>query len=293
MSDNLKQNRLPRIKRQVPGDANRPIDKSIPVEQLSGPAEAMREGMDEEKMQDLIASIQEVGLINPLAVVPRGDGFEVKAGHRRLIACISLGWRAIPCRVYPAGCQIDEAIKAHENAFREDLNPAEEARYFGRMLATACENDVDKLVAMMHLTRDYVEGRLLLLAGDEDVLQALAASKISYGVAQWLNKCKDRLTRITYLQAAVDGGASVRLVRDWVTRANTLQELQENAPPNPSADVPRTGSASTPPLLCALCEEGPEAGGIECYFVHRHCKRLLIDKPLEDMRRAAERSAAG
>jgi ParB family chromosome partitioning protein len=51
------------------------------------------------QLDELIASIEEKGLLEPIVVRPVEDGFEVVAGYRRLEACKRLGWRKIPCQI--------------------------------------------------------------------------------------------------------------------------------------------------------------------------------------------------
>lgn len=288
LSEHRRPETRPQLTRDVKPAAGQPIDKQIQVDKLLEPLEAARENMDEQKLFELIESIRVVGLINPLAVRPEGDKYRIYAGHRRFLACNALGWRQIPCRVFPADGDIEEAVKTHENAFREDLNAAEEARYYGRLLEAIPDHDVDKLCMKVHMRRDYVEGRLLLLAGDPDVLNALAASHIGYGVAQELNRVMDPITRQVYLNTAIEGGCSARQMKVWRVQANALKDLVDNPTFKPVFDEMPSGVAPTVRLECYLCQAGVDDGPIEIIYVHRHCKRTFIDRPMQAQEQAAQ-----
>ena len=114
--------------------APRPKDAQIPIELVDDPERPSRESFDEQKLEELIASIRDAGLIQPISVVENGGRFRVLAGHRRLIACRALGYVKVSARVYPAGTSLAAVVQVHENAIREDLNPAEEANWWWELL---------------------------------------------------------------------------------------------------------------------------------------------------------------
>lgn len=252
-------------------------DRKIELALLLEPVNAARESFDETALSDLAESMKEVGLITPLAVEPEGDKFRIHAGHRRYIAAIGLGWKDIRCSVFPPGMADGEAIKVHENRFRETVNPGHEAKYFARLLDSHCGGDVDVLCAKTKMSRSYVEGRLLLLQGDERVFAALNDDAISIGVAQELNKVTSRADRWVYLEAAMTGGASVRMVREWRTRANGLLQLNELATDAPPQLPSNTAIATIMTMLCFLCNSAEDTYEMELLYVHKRCRRMFLD----------------
>jgi len=251
---------------------------------IDEPDNAARSTLDETRLQDLILSIQAVGLIEPLVVVPTGRRFRVLAGHRRLIACRALKLKQVPCIVRAPGEISGEAVTVHENAYREDLNAAEEARYFGQLLKSQCEGDVDKLCTLTRQTRNYVESRLLLLAGDARVLEALAGNVISMGVAQELNRFQDGARRLVYLDAAIQGGATVRTVKDW----RRMDDGLAPAFPVNLEDQPAAGVAIQRPvqltLFCLICEGTEDVHDMELFYVHRYCRKAVLDRILGNLK---------
>jgi ParB family chromosome partitioning protein len=272
------------------GPANSPkspdsrVYREIDTALILDPLNPARETFGESKLQELIDSIREVGLIEPLVGEMEGENFRVHAGHRRLIACRALEFKTVPCLVFPPGQVPGDALKAHENLFREDLNPGEEATYLQGVLETIGQGDIDILASKLHLTRNYIDGRLVLLRGDPRVLQALKDNAISVGVAHELNKVVDAAVRFMYLDAAMQGGASVRMVRDWRTRANAQTTLAgtEFAPAQPQG-----AADQVPPIdhmVCFLCQDGEDKWEMELLYTHKRCRKIILDRFLSQMR---------
>lgn len=255
-------------------------DADIPISQVDDPIRPSRETFDEEKLEELITSIRDAGLIQPISVVVAGDRYRVLAGHRRLIACRALHHSTIRARIYPAGTDLAAVVQVHENAIREELNPAEEAEYWWYLLEEHCGGDTNRLAALLHLSLQHVERRLTLKTGDPDVFAALGQQLITAGVAEELNRVKDRPRRVMYLDAAVRGGATRALIREWRSKGEALDALQ-GATPVLDQTVQLAGEPTPAPrLACELCDQGVETGVIETMYVHRHCRRSMIDRLL-------------
>ena len=259
--------------------------RMISTEKIRPPKNPSRETMDEAKLQELIDSIALLGLIEPLVVEPEGELFYVLAGHRRFVACQALALPEIPCVVRKPSNIAGEAITAHENAFREDLNPGEEAKYFAGLLDTSCGGDTDVLAAKVGYSRQYVEGRLALIAGDSQVFDALLKGSIAIGVAVELNKVRDHGMKLVYLDSCLRGGASVTLVREWRIKANLL--YGDNLPT--PGDQPPAGVVTLPApqltMACFFCGSDQEVYAMELVYLHRFCKRAIdnvVERRAED-----------
>jgi hypothetical protein len=88
------------------------------------------------------------------------------------------------------------------------------------------------------------------------------------------------MRRVMYLDAAVRGGATRALIREWRSKGEAIDALQ-GAPPELDAASPATADpAPVPRLACELCDQGVESGAIETMYVHRHCRRSMIDRLL-------------
>jgi ParB/RepB/Spo0J family partition protein len=250
--------------------------REIETTLLLDPADAARDTLDEDALNKLILSIRRFGVLEPLLVHPEGGMYRVDAGHRRLICVRAVGLKTCPCRVFEDGAEFGEAMKHHENACREDLNPAQEARHFQRLLENLCGGDTDRLCELVQERRDYVEARLLLIQGDPRIFQALSDGALKIGVAQELNKIADPARRMMYLECAMQGGASVRMVRDWRIRGNMDDAAMGvlSVPDNPT-ETPQQLPVPALYLQCYVCAGTEDAHEMEILYIHRSCAKAM------------------
>lgn len=262
--------------------------RELPLAAIDAPALPSRSQMDEERMDELVASIRELGLIQPISVARVGDRYEVIAGHRRRIAAERAGLAAIPCVVYPSSALSLEAIKVDENARREDWNPADEAIYFNELLETRCDGDVDRLCDAVKRKRAYVEGRLLLFQGDEVVFEQLRAGKIAIGIAHELNRCTDQAHRRMFLDQAIRGGATVAVVRGWIEDWKRYAIHLDGQPaaattPAPLAPIPETNF-----FTCYVCRGTDNVHTMRPVNIHTHCELAILKPALEHYERRGQ-----
>lgn len=252
--------------------------REIPIGLIDDPQLAARTSMDDELMDELVASIRANGVLQPLSVVVVGLRYEVIAGHRRRIASGRAGLVTVPCLVYPTQDVALEAIKYAENRHREELGAADEAIYFSELLEHQCGGDVDVLCALVKEKRGYVEGRLLLFQGDVTVFEALQAGKIKIGVAQQLNRCTNELHRRSLLHSAIYGGATVAVVSGWIQQ---WEQLERALPPQAGTASPDTAPPPTPaddPFRCIVCQTSEHVHTIRHLPVHAACDFAILRK---------------
>ncbi len=106
----------------------------IPIEEITPNPRQPRQVFDEDDLAELVSSIQEVGLLQPVVVRPLEHGFELVMGERRLRASKAAGLGAIPAIVRPT--QEHDLLRDAllENLHRVQLNPLEEAAAYQQML---------------------------------------------------------------------------------------------------------------------------------------------------------------
>lgn len=106
----------------------------IPAEQIVPNPNQPRRTFDEEKLKELMISIAQVGLIQPLTVRQAAGGYELISGERRLRACRLLGMKEIPCVIENVGEEKSALMALIENIQRADLNYVEEAQSYQALL---------------------------------------------------------------------------------------------------------------------------------------------------------------
>jgi len=263
----------------------------ISINELREPAQVARAVIDDEGIEELAGSIRRVGIINPLTVEEKDGYYEVVAGHRRLLAARRAGLVAVSCLVRSARDTNATALQLHENLYRQELTPVEEAAWFAELLPL-CAHDTDMLAQTVKQKREYVEGRLNLLHGDPEVLAAVAKHEITLGVAQELNKMGEKKDRDYYLMWAKQTGATIGMVRQWratcFAQAAAPQVAPPEGAPSPAALVP-----SRDIFECFLCHQSEPKTDLEFWHIHRFCRAQLEARMKEQARQDAGATKEG
>ncbi|MBU0613875.1 ParB/RepB/Spo0J family partition protein [Patescibacteria group bacterium] len=184
-------------------------------------------------LEDLLSSIKEHGIIQPLVVTDLGDGtYELIAGERRLRASKMLGLKEVPVVVRTATEQQKLELALIENIQRSNLDAVEEAQAYQSLvdLFSLRHEDVAKRVGK---SRSYVTNALRLLELDEDILEALANGKISRSHARTLLAETDELKRSELFYEMLNGTMTVRQAE--VRAGNKARQKQAEKNPQIAA----------------------------------------------------------
>jgi ParB family chromosome partitioning protein len=197
---------------------------------------------DEDALDELVASIREVGLLQPLVVrpAPSGpvDGFELVAGERRWRSVQRLGWDTVPVvvRMTDDNDLLRDALL--ENLHRAALNPLEEAAAYQQLLVDlGCTQD--ELATRVGRSRPQITNTLRLLRLPPAVQRRVAAGVLSQGHARALLGLPDAAAMERLAGRIVAEGLSVRTVEELVA----LGEVPEDAPARRSRTPRRLGSS--------------------------------------------------
>jgi len=175
-----------------------------------------RSKFDEDKMEELILSIKEKGIIQPVVVRPVGDGFELVAGERRLLAAQKLGMEKLPAVVMEKlskGEMLE--LSLIENLQREDLNPIDEAKGYKRLL-NECGLSQKKLSERIGKDRSSVANTLRLLNLPKMVQNLIANGELSEGHARAILSLSDEKEQIALSRHIIKDGLSVRKTEELV-----------------------------------------------------------------------------
>ena len=144
-----------------------------------------RKEFEEESLSELVESIRQHGILQPLIVRELPDGFQLVVGERRLIAAKKAGFETVPCRVLELEERQVFEVAIEENLKRKDLNVLEKAQAFKEYLERF-GSTIEELAKQLSLDRSTVSNMLRLLDLAEPVQQALRADKITNGHARAL-----------------------------------------------------------------------------------------------------------
>ena len=160
-------------------------ERTVAVERIVPSPWQPRARFEDAKLQEMAESIREHGIVEPLVVRPRGDGFELVAGERRLRAARLAGLENVPVVVREMDDREAVEITLIENLQREDLTALEEAAAFVRLMEEfgATQEDVAKRVGR---SRPAVANTIRLLSLPQAVLDEVRAERLSAGHARAL-----------------------------------------------------------------------------------------------------------
>ncbi|MEV6666638.1 ParB/RepB/Spo0J family partition protein [Streptomyces nigra] len=214
----------------------------IPLDEITPNPRQPREIFDEDALQELVTSIQEVGLLQPIVVRQLGPSrYELIMGERRWRACREAGLEAIPAIVRATD---DEKLLLDallENLHRAQLNPIEEAAAYDQLLKDFnCTHD--QLADRIGRSRPQVSNTLRLLKLSPKVQNRVAAGVLSAGHARALLSVDDPEEQERLAYRVVAEGLSVRSVEEIVTLMGSRPQKA------PRSKGPRAGSVPSPAL---------------------------------------------
>lgn len=214
----------------------------LPLENITPNPRQPREVFDEEALAELVTSIREVGLLQPIVVRQLSpERYELIMGERRWRACREAGLERIPAIVRATDDQQMLLDALLENLHRAQLNPLEEAAAYDQLLKDFdCTHD--ELAARIGRSRAQVSNTLRLLRLSAPVQRRVAAGVISAGHARALLSVTDPEEQDRLARRIVAEGLSVRAVEEIVVLANDTTKKPARA------KRPRAGSRVSPAL---------------------------------------------
>ena len=208
-----------------------PVPSEIDLDRIATNPDQPRLNFDEKSLAELAESIRSHGVLQPVLVRPFGDGFQLVAGERRLMAAQRAGLLKIPAFVRDVPDDRLLELSLIENIQREQLNAIEEAQAFQNLMDTL-QTTQEELAGQLGKERSTIANALRLLKLPPAVKLMIADGKLSPGHARALlaaNASPAEMTRIAHLM--VRKGWSVRDAERWArkgpsthTRASIAQD---------------------------------------------------------------------
>ena len=174
-----------------------------PVEELQPHHLQPRKTFNDTKMAELVASIREKGVIQPLVVRHAGDHYQIIAGERRWRAAQKAGLKEVPVVIQDVSEDWALEMALIENIQREDLNPIEEAEAY-RHLMSNFDLSQEEVAKRVGRERPTVANALRLLRLPKDIQQDVIGGQLSMGHARAL--------------LSLDAVARIKEARDQVVR---------------------------------------------------------------------------
>lgn len=230
-----------------PAGVNGAFFAELPIDAITPNPRQPRDVFSEDAMAELVHSIREVGLLQPIVVRRTGaEAYELIMGERRWRASKEAGLTAIPAivRATEDNKMLLDALL--ENLHRSELNPIEEAAAYDQLLRDfGCTQE--ELADRIGRSRPQVTNTLRLLKLPPEVQAKIQANtSLSAGHARALLGLKDPEAQIVLAKRIIAEELSVRSVEEIVY----LQKAEEerNGPAKPKRNPPRAGKRVSPAL---------------------------------------------
>ena len=236
-----------------------------------------RSVFDPEAFAELVHSVREFGVLQPIVVRPKGDDFELIMGERRLRAAKEVGLPAIPAVVRETADENMLRDALLENLHRANLNPLEEASAYKQLLEDFGSTQ-EELADRLGRSRPQITNTLRLLRLPLDVQGKVASGVLSAGHARALLGAPDEDTMRELATRTIREGLSVR----------GLEELVASLKSKPLRPVVKPGGKSA--MLTELADELAEhLNTVVKINLGRKKGQILIDfGSVADLRRIAD-----
>ncbi len=186
-----------------------------------------RQTVSPEKMEELISSIKEKGVIQPVLVRPKEAGYELIAGERRLRAAKSLGFTQLPAIIKDVEDAEALQLALIENIQREDLNPLEEAQAYQQLISNFGFTQ-EQIAQVVGKDPSSVSNILRLLKLPEAIQAALRKGMISMGHARTILALKTLAEQDRMFRRAITQRLSVRELEHLVAKGSgTLKRRKQ------------------------------------------------------------------
>ena len=180
-----------------------------------------RSHFDQEALDELAASIKQIGIIQPITVRKIADRkYQLIAGERRLRASVIAGLTRIPAYVRTADDQSMLELALVENIQREDLDPIEVAISYQRLI-DECKLTQENMSDRVGKKRSTIANYLRLLKLPADIQLGLRTAKLSMGHARSLINIEDPAIQLVIYQKILDSNLSVRKIEELVRQIQT------------------------------------------------------------------------
>jgi ParB family chromosome partitioning protein len=202
----------------------------VPVDRIAPNPSQPRSHFDAEALAELVTSIREVGLLQPVVVRQTGpESYELVMGERRLRAAKEAGLERIPAIVRDTGDDVMLRDALLENLHRQQLNPLEEAAAYSQLLSDFGATH-EELADKIGRSRSTISNTIRLLQLPTAVQRRVAAGVLSAGHARAILSLSTAEAQERMAERVVAEGMSVRGVEEAVTLAGGEDDAPARKP---------------------------------------------------------------
>ncbi len=209
----------------IPTEADNLVEggfRQIPVDRISPNPDQPRHHFDDQGLEELAASMKEMGVLQPVVVNMAGKGYQLIAGERRWRAARRAGLSTIPAVIRETAGQSTLAEALVENVQRQDLTAIEEAHAFAQLLENYGMTQ-EQVADRVGKSRPAVSNTLRLLQLPLEIQEMVDNGDLSPGHARALVGVEDFKYAVHLAQKAVEDGWNVRQMEEAVRTRRDLE----------------------------------------------------------------------
>jgi len=189
---------------------------SIPVDKISPNPQQPRDVFEPEAFAELVHSVKEFGVLQPIVVRPAGDGYELIMGERRWRASKQAQLAEIPAIIRETTDENMLRDALLENLHRSDLNPLEEAAAYKQLLEDFGITQ-EQLAERLGRSRPQITNTLRLMKLPVSVQEKLVSGVLSSGHARALLAIENEQQLIELANRVIKQGLSVRSLEELIS----------------------------------------------------------------------------
>ena len=211
------------------------ISREVPIGDIRPNPNQPRKSFHEKELNELAQSIKKLGVLEPLLVTKKNDGFELIAGERRLRAAGKANLKKVPVIIKNDITEMDQmVISIVENIQRSDLNCIEEALAYSSLM-DEFQLTQEAVAQAVGKERSTVANYLRILKLPRVVIDFIREEKLSFGHAKVLASSNDEALVVSMAKETVEKGLNVRelekLIKS-VTRPSRTRKDDEDSVEN-------------------------------------------------------------
>ena len=216
----------------VGSETSKAMDE-VDIDKIHPNPDQPRMHFNEDELEELAASIEKDGLLQPILVREVEQGYEIIAGERRWRACQRAGLKKVPIRIKEADDMKVLELALIENLQRSDMNPIEEAYGYKRMMEHGGRTQAE-VASAVSKGRSTIANALRLLELPEEAQQLLYEERITAGHARAILSIQSDEGRFKLTDKLRDDKLSVREA-EAIARLIVGRENASKRPPKPPA----------------------------------------------------------
>ena len=249
----------------------------ITVDEITRNPSQPRKQFSEDKMKELMESIEANGIIQPVIVRKRPRGtYELIAGERRWTAAKNLGMKKIPVIVKKATDEKSLEIALVENLQRDDLNPMEAAHAYARLMSEY-KLTQESVARQLGKSRSVIANAVRLLLLPEEIQELIEKDLLSEGHAKVILGLRTDTERIQLAREIVSIGCSVREAEEKVLKRRRTAGRRKTALLSPALQTAQEALAEHLGTRVKVKKGAKKKGHIEIEFYSGEDLQRILD----------------